>query len=54
MIVFYAFDLLYIEGRDLTQCPLIEQKAAFKRILPSRDTGRLRYTEHIIEEGDEL
>jgi bifunctional non-homologous end joining protein LigD len=54
VIVFYAFDLLYVDGQDLTQCPLIARKAALKRILPKRNTGRLRYTEHIIGEGEQL
>lgn len=40
-IVFYAFDLLYLDGFDLTACPLIKRKALLKRILPKDNTGRI-------------
>jgi bifunctional non-homologous end joining protein LigD len=53
-IVFYAFDLLYLNGDDLTQTPVIERKAILKRILPARYTGRVRYTEHIVGDGERL
>jgi bifunctional non-homologous end joining protein LigD len=52
--VFYAFDLLYLDGYDLTQCPLLARKAALKRILPKGDTERLRYTEHVLGSGERL
>lgn len=54
VIVYYAFDLLHLDGRDLTQIPLISRKAALKKILPKRDTGRVRYTEHVVGEGESL
>ena len=53
-IVFYAFDLLYLNGDDLTQKPLTERKRLLKRILPKSDTGRIRYTEHITGDGEQL
>jgi bifunctional non-homologous end joining protein LigD len=53
-IVLYAFDLLYFDGHDLTQCPLVARKATLKRILPKTKTGRIRYTEHIDGEGEQL
>ena len=52
VIVYYAFDLLHLDGRDLTETPLISRKAALKKILPKRDTGRIRYTDHIVGEGE--
>jgi bifunctional non-homologous end joining protein LigD len=42
-IVFYAFDLLYLDGFDLTGCPLIKRKALLKSILPKDNTGRVRF-----------
>ncbi len=54
VIVYYAFDLLHKDGRDLTLTPLISRKAALKKILPKRETGRLRYTEHVVGEGESL
>jgi bifunctional non-homologous end joining protein LigD len=52
--VFYAFDLLYLDGFNLTQCPLLARKKALKRILPKLDTGRLRFTDHIAGRGEPL
>jgi bifunctional non-homologous end joining protein LigD len=51
-IAFYAFDLLYVDGHELSQCPLIARKAALKSILPKNNTGRIRYTEHIEKAGE--
>ena len=53
-IVFYAFDLLNLNGADLTQKPVVERKTILKRILPNQDTGRVRYTEHIVGDGERL
>ena len=47
VIVYYAFDLLYLNGRDFTERPLIERKAALKKILPKGTKQRIRYTDHI-------
>lgn len=53
-IVFYAFDLLYLDGFDLTACPLIKRKAMLKNILPKDNTGRIRFTDHISGSGERL
>jgi bifunctional non-homologous end joining protein LigD len=53
-IVFYAFDLLHLDGFDLTACPLIKRKALLKRILPKDNTGRIRFTDHIAGNGEHL
>ena len=53
-IVFYAFDLLYFDGEDTSQYPLLARKAALKRILRKASTGRIRYTEHIEGQGEQL
>jgi bifunctional non-homologous end joining protein LigD len=53
-IVFYAFDLLHLDGFDLTGCPLIKRKALLKRILPKDNTGRIRFTDHIAGNGERL
>ena len=42
--VLYAFDLLYLDGRDLRELPLIERKAALAGIIAA--PGRVRYSEH--------
>ena len=53
-IVFYAFDLLYFDGQDVSQYPLLARKAALKRILRKASTRRIRYTEHIEGQGERL
>lgn len=51
VVIYFAFDLLYIDGKDLTQEPVIERKALLKRILPRRQVARLRYTDHVVGDG---
>jgi bifunctional non-homologous end joining protein LigD len=51
-MVFYAFDLLHLDGYDLTGCSLLERKALLKRILPKG--GAWRYSEHFAREGKEV
>ncbi len=44
--VYYVFDLLYLDGRDQTDAPLVERKAALAKLLQgSSKTGVIRYTE---------
>jgi bifunctional non-homologous end joining protein LigD len=53
-IVFYAFDLLYLDGFNLTACSLVQRKALLKSILPKNNTGRVRFTDHISGSGKRL
>jgi bifunctional non-homologous end joining protein LigD len=52
--VFYAFDLLYLDGFNVTQCPLVKRKQLLRKILPKDNTGRVRFTEHISGSGERL
>jgi bifunctional non-homologous end joining protein LigD len=50
--VYYVFDLLYLDGRDLTGEPLVERKAELQRLLKAAGkNGRIRYAEHFTEDG---
>ncbi|WP_026606766.1 DNA ligase D [Methylocapsa acidiphila] len=49
--VFYAFDLLYLDGYDLRTSPLIERKAALEQLLASAPEP-LRYSVHFDDDGD--
>jgi bifunctional non-homologous end joining protein LigD len=50
--VYYVFDLLHLDGRDLSKLPLIERKAALKRLLgTAKARGPIRYSEHFDEDG---
>jgi bifunctional non-homologous end joining protein LigD len=44
--VFIAFDLLYLNGKDLRTLPLVERKAALKKLL-RRKRSRILYLDHI-------
>jgi bifunctional non-homologous end joining protein LigD len=51
--VYYVFDLLHLNGEDLSRLPLLERKAALKELLEdSGDTGSIRYSEHFAEDGN--
>ncbi|MBV8420650.1 MAG: DNA ligase D, partial [Hyphomicrobiales bacterium] len=49
--VYYVFDLLHIDGRDLTGLPLIERKAELARLVEKAQRGPIKYSEHFEEEG---
>ncbi|MBV8252406.1 MAG: DNA ligase D [Chitinophaga sp.] len=49
-LVYYIFDLLWYEGKDLRQLPLIERKELLREIIPLNHP-LLRYSDHITEEG---
>src|SRR4029079_5036031 len=49
---YYVFDLLYLDGRDLTACALVDRKATLEAIL--RPSKNVRYSDHIIGEGRRL
>ncbi|MBV9107840.1 MAG: DNA ligase D, partial [Gemmatimonadetes bacterium] len=50
-LVFYAFDLLYLDGHDLRGLPLSERKEALRTLLGGAQDGRLRYSDHITGSG---
>src|SRR5467141_2002595 len=51
-VVYFAFDLLYCDGYDLRQAPLLERKQLLQRLLyPSE---RFRYADHQLEHGKGL
>ncbi|MGH7833041.1 MAG: non-homologous end-joining DNA ligase [Candidatus Binatia bacterium] len=54
-LTYFVFDLLYLNGYDLTAIPLLARKEALAKILESRDTGgALRYSGHWIDQGEAL
>jgi len=48
-LVYYVFDLLHFQGRDLTGLPLSTRKAFLKKILPSSPVIKL--SDHIVRDG---
>lgn len=51
-IVFYAFDLIYVDGCNLMDKPLVDRKRALRKLLLKRRIGRIRYTDHVLGEGE--
>ncbi|QCI68508.1 DNA ligase D [Phreatobacter stygius] len=49
--VYFAFDLLHLDGRDLRPDPLIARKERLKDLLAAADAGQLRYSEDFSEPG---
>lgn len=49
-IVLVAFDLLHLDGWDLTRTPLVERKALLERLLEGAAPA-LRYGEHVTQDG---
>jgi bifunctional non-homologous end joining protein LigD len=45
--VFYAFDLLWINGEDIRQSPLIERKQRLAGLIRSGQFERIVYAQHI-------
>lgn len=48
-LLYYVFDLLYLNGHDLTGMPLLRRKDFLKKILPR--SPRIRLSGHVSKEG---
>ncbi len=55
-LVFYAFDLLYLNGWDLTGVPLEKRKELLARLLAGHVSGRsaLQFSDHVTGDGLQL
>jgi bifunctional non-homologous end joining protein LigD len=51
-VTLFVFDLLYLDGYDLRNVPLIERKRALAAIL--RPSPVMRYSEHFVNQGEEM
>jgi len=51
-IIAYVFDLLHLDGKDLTQVSLIERKKKLQTLLKlSKQSTALRYSDHVVGNG---
>lgn len=48
-LVYYVFDLLYLDGRDLRNLPLERRKAILRKVLP--DLPTVKFSDHVEEKG---
>lgn len=53
-MIFYAFDLMHLNGLDLRSLPLSARKDALAQLLASAPRGPLRFSESILEHGPTL
>ena len=58
-LVYFAFDLLYLDGYDLTSSPLLSRKELLEQLLETKtpDSAKganIRYSDHWIGQGDAL
>ncbi len=50
---YYVFDILWLDGKDLTDFTLLERKAILQSIMPANDAV-IKYSDHIEEKGIEF
>ena len=48
-LLYYVFDLLHLQGHDLTGLPLLRRKELLKKILPA--SPKIRFSDHIRQDG---
>lgn len=53
-IVYYVFDLLYLDGRNLQNLSLINRKNLLNSILQKYKLNNVRFSDHVQEHGEEL
>ncbi|MBT8408546.1 MAG: non-homologous end-joining DNA ligase, partial [Alphaproteobacteria bacterium] len=53
-LVFYAFDLVHLNDRDLSALPLIERKNWLRRLVPADPMRRIQFSDHVEGDGRKL
>ena len=51
-LVYFVFDLLHLDGQPLLQMALEDRKSRLRELVGARQTGRIRYTNHVEGRGD--
>jgi bifunctional non-homologous end joining protein LigD len=52
--VFFAFDIIHLDGEDLTSLPLLERKQHLRRALGAEPPAPFRYVDHFVGNGDQV
>lgn len=52
VIVFQAFDLLYLDGQSLVDERLVARKRMLRKVLKKGARRQFRYTDHVVGEGE--
>lgn len=51
-LVYYAFDVLYLDGYDLRSLPLVERKEKLRELLEGANPPAIQYSDHIAGDGE--
>ena len=50
-IVFFAFDLLHLDGQDLRRTPLLERRAPLKKLIQPDPRSPVQFSDHVDCDG---
>ena len=50
-LAFFAFDIIHLDGEDLTALPLLERKARLRRALGAKPPAPFQYVDHVLGNG---
>ena len=50
-LAFFAFDIIHLDGEDLTPLPLVERKERLRRALGANPPPPFRYVDHVVGDG---
>ena len=53
-LVFVAFDLMFLDGKDLRALPIEERRAELRRLIPRSPKSRLQFSEAIAGSGPDV
>ena len=53
-LVYFVFDLLHLDGQDLTGATLEARKSALETLVGPRRDGTVRYSTHVVGHGEEF
>jgi len=53
-LVYFAFDLLHLDGHDLRPVPLLQRKEALAALLAGHSEGTIRFSDHVQGAGEEF
>ncbi len=54
VLCYYVFDILFKDGADLRELPLIERKEILKKYLSELNSPLIRFSDHVIKSGKNL
>ncbi|MDB5038590.1 MAG: ligD [Bacteriovoracaceae bacterium] len=53
-IHYFVFDMIYLDGFDLSQVELIKRKQLLRELIDTLDSSRVHFSDHLLGRGDEV